>query len=107
MADESLAFRFKPATDAYATDYPAAVGLHMTNIDSTPSMNVTPSIRLRENECGYRRLRAALVPMRESLMQVDARLAPTVRWRRRMQGLTVVLFGRRTRRAEGRARLYV
>ncbi len=54
LADESrdLAFRFKAANDAYATDYPATVGPHMTNTDSTPFMNVTPSISLRENERG-------------------------------------------------------
>ncbi|MCY4122515.1 MAG: M20/M25/M40 family metallo-hydrolase, partial [Acidobacteria bacterium] len=52
LADESrdLAFRFKAANDAYATDYPATVGPHMTNTDSTPFMNVTPSISLREHE---------------------------------------------------------
>ena len=47
-----LAFRFKAAADAYATDYPASVGPHMTNTDSTPFMNETPSISLRENERG-------------------------------------------------------
>ena len=47
-----LAFRFKAANDAYATDYPAAVGPHMTNTDSTPFMDLTPSISLRENERG-------------------------------------------------------
>ncbi len=47
-----LAFRFKAANDAYATDYPATVGPHMTNTDSTPFMNDTPSISLRENERG-------------------------------------------------------
>ena len=54
LAAESrdLAFRFKAANDAYATDYPAAVGPHMTNTDSTPFMNFTPSISLRENERG-------------------------------------------------------
>ena len=54
LANESrdLAFRFKAANDAYATDYPAAVGPHMTNTDSTPFMNLTPSISLRENERG-------------------------------------------------------
>ena len=54
LANESrdLAFRFKAANDAYATDYPATVGPHMTNTDSTPFMNVTPSISLRENERG-------------------------------------------------------
>ena len=54
LADESrdLTFHFKAASDAYATDYPASVGPHMTNTDSTPFMNVTPSISLRENERG-------------------------------------------------------
>ena len=54
LAPESrdLAFFFKAASDAYATDYPAMVGPHMTNTDSTPFMNVTPSISLRENERG-------------------------------------------------------
>lgn len=47
-----LAFLFKSANDAFATDYPATVGPHMTNTDSTPFMNVTPSISLRENERG-------------------------------------------------------
>ena len=54
LADESrdLAFVFKAASDAYATDYPAVVGPHMTNTDSTPFMNVVPSISLRESERG-------------------------------------------------------
>ncbi len=47
-----LAFFFKAANDAYATDYPATVGPHMTNTDSTPFMNLVPSISLRENERG-------------------------------------------------------
>ena len=54
LADDSmrLAFVFKAAADAYNTDYPATVGPHMTNTDSTPFMNVVPSISLRENERG-------------------------------------------------------
>ncbi len=54
MASESmeLAFFFKAANEQYATDYPAAVGPHMTNTDSTPFMNVVPAISLRENERG-------------------------------------------------------
>tara|TARA_B110000879_G_scaffold202237_1_gene278358 strand:+ start:250 stop:948 length:699 start_codon:yes stop_codon:yes gene_type:complete len=54
LADESmrLAFVFKAAADAYNTDYPATVGPHMTNTDSTPFMNEVPSISLRENERG-------------------------------------------------------
>lgn len=54
LADESmrLAFVFKAAADAYNTDYPASVGPHMTNTDSTSFMNLVPSISLRENERG-------------------------------------------------------
>ncbi len=54
LADESmrLAFIFKAAADAYNMDYPASVGPHMTNTDSTPFMNAVPSISLRENERG-------------------------------------------------------
>ena len=54
LADESmrLAFVFKAAADAYNTDYPATVGPHMTNTDSTPFMNIVPSISMRENERG-------------------------------------------------------
>lgn len=53
-ADESmkLAFHFRAANEKYATDYPAAVGPHMTNTDSTPFMDLVPSISLRENERG-------------------------------------------------------
>ena len=47
-----LAFIFKAAADKYNTDYPATVGPHMTNTDSTPFMNIVPSISLRENERG-------------------------------------------------------
>ena len=53
-ADEAmkLAFFFRGANEKYATDYPAAVGSHMTNTDSTPFMDLVPSISLRENERG-------------------------------------------------------
>ena len=47
-----LAFFFREANERYATDYPAAVGPHMTNTDSTPFMDLTPAISLRENERG-------------------------------------------------------
>ena len=47
-----LAFVFKAAADEYNTDYPATVGPHMTNTDSTPFMNIVPAISLRENERG-------------------------------------------------------
>src|SRR5687768_2772686 len=54
MADEAmkLAFFFRAANEKYATDYPAAVGPHMTNTDSTPFMDFVPAISLRENERG-------------------------------------------------------
>jgi hypothetical protein len=53
-ADEAmrLAFLFREANERYATDYPAAVGPHMTNTDSTPFMDLVPAISLRENERG-------------------------------------------------------
>jgi len=47
-----LAWHFRAANDKYATNYPAAVGFHMTNTDSTPFMDHVPAISLRENERG-------------------------------------------------------
>jgi hypothetical protein len=54
FADEAmkLSFFFRDANEKYASDYPAAVGPHMTNTDSTPFMNRVPAISLRENERG-------------------------------------------------------
>ena len=54
LADQSmrLAFLFRLANEKYATDYPAAVGNHMTNTDSDPFMDLIPAISLRENERG-------------------------------------------------------
>ncbi len=54
FADEAmrLAFFFREANEKYATDYPAAVGSHMTNTDSNPFMDFTAAISLRENERG-------------------------------------------------------
>ena len=54
MATESqkLAWLFHGANEKYATDYPAAVGPHMTNTDSQPFQDLVPSISLRENERG-------------------------------------------------------
>ena len=49
---QALAGTFEQANEKYATDYPAAVGNHMTNTDSTPFQDVVPSISLRENERG-------------------------------------------------------
>lgn len=51
-AAQKLAWAFYAANEAYATDYPAAVGPHMTNTDSTPFMDRVPAISLRENERG-------------------------------------------------------
>jgi hypothetical protein len=54
MADASrkLAWVFEAANEKYATDYPAAVGSHMTNTDSGPFQDLIPAISLRENERG-------------------------------------------------------
>jgi hypothetical protein len=49
---QKLAWVFRAANDKYASDFPAAVGPHMTNTDSTPFMDLVPSISLRENERG-------------------------------------------------------
>jgi len=49
---QKLAWTLKAANERYATDYPAAVGPHMTNTDSMPFQDVVPSISLRENERG-------------------------------------------------------
>ena len=49
---QKLAWFFATANDKYATDYPAAVGPHMTNTDSGPFMDIIPAISLRENERG-------------------------------------------------------
>jgi hypothetical protein len=50
LADQSmkLAFLFRIANEKYASDYPAAVGNHMTNTDSDPFMDLVPAISLRE-----------------------------------------------------------
>ena len=54
LADQSmkLAFLFRIANEKYASDYPAAVGNHMTNTDSDSFMDLVPAISLRENERG-------------------------------------------------------
>ncbi|MGH9307858.1 MAG: M20/M25/M40 family metallo-hydrolase [Vicinamibacterales bacterium] len=49
---QKLAWAFKAANEKYATDYPASVGPHMTNTDSTPFQDLVASISLRENERG-------------------------------------------------------
>jgi hypothetical protein len=52
LESQKLAWLVKAANEKYATDYPAAVGPHMTNTDSTPFMDLVASISLRENERG-------------------------------------------------------
>jgi hypothetical protein len=47
-----LAWFFATANELFATDYPAAVGQHMTNTDSAPFQDIIPAISLRENERG-------------------------------------------------------
>ncbi|HTE45069.1 MAG TPA: M20/M25/M40 family metallo-hydrolase [Gemmatimonadaceae bacterium] len=49
---QKLAWAFASANEKYATDYPAAVGQHMTNTDSRPFQDLAPAISLRENERG-------------------------------------------------------
>jgi len=54
FADQAmlLAHKFQLANEKYATDYPASIGPHMTNTDSTPFMDLVPSLSFRENERG-------------------------------------------------------
>lgn len=47
-----LAWALHRANNKYATTYPAFVGPHMTNTDSTPFMDLVPSVSVRENERG-------------------------------------------------------
>jgi hypothetical protein len=49
---QELAWALQAANDRYATDYPAAVGRHMTNTDSSPFMDMAPAVSLRENDRG-------------------------------------------------------
>jgi peptidase M28-like protein len=51
-AAQKLAWIWKAANEKYATDYPAAVGPHMTNTDSGSFQNVVAAISLREDERG-------------------------------------------------------
>jgi hypothetical protein len=54
MADASqkLAWTLEAANEKYASDYPTAVGSHMTNTDSTPFENEVAAVSVRENERG-------------------------------------------------------
>ncbi len=49
---QKLAWVLEAANEKYATDYPAAVGPHMTNTDSGPFMDIVAAISVRENERG-------------------------------------------------------
>ena len=49
---QTLAWALETANEKYASDYPASVGSHMTNTDSTPFQDVVASISVRENERG-------------------------------------------------------
>jgi hypothetical protein len=49
---QKLAWTLYAANEAYAADYPASVGPHMTNTDSTPFMDLVPAVSVRENERG-------------------------------------------------------
>jgi len=49
---QALAWVLERADEKYATDYPASVGNHMTNTDSSSFMEVVPSLSVRENERG-------------------------------------------------------
>jgi len=51
-AAQALAWYLHAANEKYATDYPAQVGPHMTNTDSTPFMDDVAAISVRENERG-------------------------------------------------------
>ncbi len=72
-----LAFFFRDANEKYATDYPAAVGHHMTNTDSTPFMDLVPAISLRE-------MKEACRPERDGTRTIISRPTATRRTRTRI-----------------------
>jgi hypothetical protein len=49
---QKLAWVLHAANERFATDYPATVGPHMTNTDSSPFQDLIPAVSLRENERG-------------------------------------------------------
>jgi hypothetical protein len=51
-ASQTLAWALHAANEKYATDYPAAVGNHMTNTDSASFQDVVAAVSVRENERG-------------------------------------------------------
>jgi hypothetical protein len=52
IASQTLAWTLEAADEKFASDYPASVGSHMTNTDSTSFQDVVASISVRENERG-------------------------------------------------------
>jgi hypothetical protein len=50
--DEETVLASQYDRPVFVTHYPAAVGFHMTNTDSTPFMDEVPAISVRENERG-------------------------------------------------------
>jgi hypothetical protein len=52
IASQALAWALEAADEKYASDYPASVGSHMTNTDSTSFQDVVASVSVRENERG-------------------------------------------------------
>ena len=72
MAAESqkLAWIFEAANEKYATDYPAAVGPHMTNTDSGPFMDIVAAdqrARERTRRADRHRLGSAVAPAHRRL----------------------------------------
>jgi hypothetical protein len=51
-ASRDLAFALQSANEAYAGDYPANIGSHMSNTDSHEFQDVVAAISVRENERG-------------------------------------------------------
>ena len=49
---QALAWALEQSDEKYATDYPATIGSHMTNTDSSSFMNEVAAISVRENERG-------------------------------------------------------
>jgi hypothetical protein len=52
VQSQALAWTLEQADEKYATDYPATIGSHMTNTDSSSFMNEVAAISVRENERG-------------------------------------------------------
>ena len=51
-ASRDLAIALQEANELYASDYPAAIGRHMTNTDSHEFQDMVASVSMRENERG-------------------------------------------------------